>query len=224
MCRQWRRSFSLLALNTPNNEDFLSIFRAAGATANCPLSPGNVAIYAWARLQRPPGQASKSCCASIALTPPSPRLEVDGRVRCRATHCGCLACQSGAVCLFWGQLRWIRLRLVIMPCCRARLRDIRHHLSEFAKTVRLRINNADKLVIQTNGDIDIIPPGDLSFGAPDTADDQPVEPGIRDRRTNLHAVLPHRQQLCLVSRQWAQRQYVSSRHQWPHADAPGRQR
>jgi hypothetical protein len=34
-----------------------------------------------------------------------------------------------------------------------------------SKTVRLRIGNADKLVVQNNGNIDVVPPGNMSFGS-----------------------------------------------------------
>jgi hypothetical protein len=153
----------LLALNTPNNEDFLSIFGGRRSS--------QLPFVAWKRgdlrvgtATSPAGTGFKELLRVNSSDTATARLEVDGRVRSGQLTVGAWPANP-AQYVHFGTNTLDQTQVGNYALLQGTASDIGTTYLNSPKTVRLRINNADKLVVQTNGDIDIIPPGNMSFGA-----------------------------------------------------------
>ena len=151
----------LLALNTPNNEDFLSVF--GGRRSN------QLPFVAWKRgdlrvgtATAPGGAGFKEMLRVNSSDTAAARLEVDGRVRAGQLTVGAWPANS-AQYVFFGTNTLDQAQAGNYALLQGTAADIGTTYLNSPKTVHLRINNADKLVVQNNGNIDIA--ANMSFGA-----------------------------------------------------------
>lgn len=155
---------SVLSLNTPNNEDFVSI---SGGRRGSQLP-----AVAWKRgdlrigtATAPGGAGFKELARVNSSDTAAARLEVDGRVRAGQLTVGAWPANA-AQYVFFGANTLDQTQAGNYALLQGHSGgDIGTTYLNSSKTVRLRIGNADKLVVQNNGNIDVVPPGNMSFGS-----------------------------------------------------------
>jgi hypothetical protein len=153
----------ILGLNTPNNEDFLSIF--GGRRSN------QLPFVAWKRGDLRFGTATSLAGAGLreflrinSSDSAAARVEVDGRIRSGQLTVGAWPA-SPAQYVFFGINTLDQTQAGNYALLQGTASDIGTTYLNSSKTVHLRINNGDKLIVQNDGNIDIIAPSHLSFGA-----------------------------------------------------------
>jgi hypothetical protein len=153
----------LLALSTPNNEDFLSLFGGRRGS--------QLPFLAWKRGDLRVGTATAANGTGFtellrvnSSASATARLEVDGRVRAGQLTVGAWPTNPTQY-VFFGANTLDQTQAGNYALLQGTASDIGTTYLNSSQTLRLRINNSDKLVIQNNGNIDIVPTSNVSFGA-----------------------------------------------------------
>jgi hypothetical protein len=152
----------LAVLGTPNNEDFLSLF---GGRRNSQLP-----FVAWKRgdlrvgtAAAPDGAGLRELLRINSSDTAAARVEIDGRVRAGQTLVGPWPANP-ATYAFVGATGLDQTQAGNYALLQGSAGDVGTTYLNSPATLRLRISNADRLVIQNNGNVDIVPPSTLSFG------------------------------------------------------------
>lgn len=152
----------LSVLSTPNNEDFLSLF---GGRRNSQLP-----FVAWKRgdlrvgtASAPDGTGFKEMLRVNSADTAAARVEIDGRVRAGALVMGPWPANP-AQYVFVGANTLDQTQQGNYALLQGTANDIGTTYVNSSTSLRLRINNADRLVILNNGNIDISTASRLSFG------------------------------------------------------------
>jgi hypothetical protein len=152
----------LAVLGTPNNEDFLSLF---GGRRNSQLP-----FVAWKRgdlrvgtAATPDGAGLKELLRINSSDTAAARVEIDGRVRAGQAMVGPWP-SNPAGYAFFGATSLDQTQSGNYAVLQGTGSDNGTTYVNSSVSLRLRIGNADRLVIQNNGNIDIVPPSNLSFG------------------------------------------------------------
>jgi hypothetical protein len=153
----------ILALSTPNNEDFVSIF--GGRRAN------QLPFVAWKRGDLRFGLATsfagggfKEFLRINAADSAAARVETDGRIRSGQLTMGSWPANPTEY-VFFGANTQSQTEIGNYALIQGTASDIGTTYLNSPKSVHLRINNSTKLVVQNSGNIDIVPPSVLSFGS-----------------------------------------------------------
>lgn len=153
----------LLALGTPNSEDFLSLFGGRRGS--------QLPFVAWKRGDLRVGTATAAngtgfteiVRVNSSASAPA-RLEVDGRIRSGQLTIGAWPANPSQY-IFFGANTLDHTQAGNYALLQGTASDIGTTYLNSPGTVRLRINNADKLIVQNNGNIDIVSPTTISFGS-----------------------------------------------------------
>lgn len=153
----------LAVLGTPNNEDFLSLF---GGRRNSQLP-----FLAWKRgdlrlgtATAPDGSGLKDLLRINSSDTAALRVEIDGCVRAGNTMIGPWP-SNPATYAFVGAVGLDQTQAGNYALLQGSANDVGTTYLNSPSSLRLRINNSDRLIIQNNGNIDIAPPSNLSFGS-----------------------------------------------------------
>ena len=152
----------LSVLSTPNNEDFLSLF---GGRRNSQLP-----FIAWKRgdlrvgtASAPDGTGFKEMLRVNSSDSAAARVEIDGRMRAGALVVGPWPANP-AQYVFVGSNTLDQTQPGNYALLQGTANDNGTTYVNSSTSLRLRINNADRLVILNNGNIDISTASRLSFG------------------------------------------------------------
>jgi len=152
----------VLALGTPGNEDFLSVF--SGRRGN------QLPFIAWKRGDLRFGTATGAHGANFTellrinnATTAAARLEVDGRIRAGQLTIGAWPA-SPSDYVYFGSSALDQTQSGNYALLQHAPSNGGTTYLNSPKTLRLRINNADKLVVQADGNIHVVAPGELRFG------------------------------------------------------------
>jgi len=153
----------LLALNTPNNEDFLSV---SGGRRGSQLP-----FVAWKRgdlrvgtATAPGGAGFKELLRINSSDTAAARLEVDGRVRAGQLTAGSWP-NNPLQYVFLGTNTLDQSQAGNYALLQGTASDIGTTYVNSPKSLHLRINNVDKFTIQNSGNIDVVAPTNMGFGA-----------------------------------------------------------